>query len=155
MSCVTTTADLLQAISVNMLLYRLYQTQPGPRLMACLAIPLLTWLTWRLPGWCRNCRNCSKPTTNGRPAICIFLLACRANLWELLDEETGVREIYYCMPKLVSVIKLGLKVDGRVVPVVVKIHHVANDDSGEQVCKRHPATSETELDDTRVCNRAY
>jgi hypothetical protein len=55
------------------------------------------------------------------------------------------------MPKLVSVIKLGLKVDDRVVPVVVKIHHVANDDSGEQVCNRHPATSET---DTRVCNRA-
>jgi len=59
------------------------------------------------------------------------------------------------MPKLVSVIKLGLKVDDRVVPVVVKIHHVANDDSGEQVCNRHPATSETQLNDTRVtCNRA-
>eukprot|EP00775_Hariotina_reticulata_P000818 gene818-1136_t len=55
-----------------------------------------------------------------------------ANLWQHLDVKTTFDEIYCCLPKLVSVVKLDLRLGKRRVPLVAKIHHVANEASGEQ-----------------------
>jgi len=83
-------------------------------------------MTWLLPGWCITNADLILPTAP---------VACRANLCgcTLMKKQVALR-FTTAMPKLVSVVKVGLRLDGRVVPLAVKVHHVSNQDSGEQVC---------------------